>query len=153
MGLGEGSLSMVHVAVDRITNQKVALKIFDKNFLRSNKKDPDVMMEEHCLRRANHPGIVKFFASFRDGAAAYLAVEFCPGGELWGFVKDVGCSDRWARHYFSQVLEALSYLRDAQIVHRDLKAENVMIGEQGTAKLIDFGTGKDLANPHVKGGG
>lgn len=151
--LGEGSLSTVHLAVDRITKRRLALKIFDRSALRSNKKDADVTMEEHCLRRLNHPGVAKLFASFRDGHAAYLVVELCPGGELWAIVKDVGCSDRCARHYFAQIIEAVSYLRDAQIVHRDIKAENVMIGEEGNAKLIDFGSAKDLANPNVKGAG
>jgi len=151
--LGEGSLSTVFVTVERATRKRFALKIFDRNILRSNKKDADVTMEEHCLRRVNHPGIVKLYASFRDSEAAYMVLELCEAGELWARVKDVGCPDRLARHHLSQVFEAVAYLRDAQIVHRDLKAENVMISASGLAKLADFGTAKDLANPHIKGAG
>jgi len=151
--LGEGSLSTVFVAVERSTGKRFALKIFDRNVLRSNKKDADVTMEEHCLRRANHPGIVKLHASFRDSEAAYLVLELCVGGELWAKIKDAGCPDHLARHYLSQVAEAVGYLRDAGIVHRDLKAENVMLSAAGMAKLADFGTAKDLANPHIKGAG
>jgi len=151
--LGEGSLSTVFVAVERASGTKFALKVFDRKVLRSNRKDADVAMEEHCLRRANHPGIVKLHASFRDSEAAYLVLELCSHGELWTQVKDVGCPDRLARHYLSQVCEAASYLRDARIVHRDLKAENIMLASGGVAKLADFGTAKDLANPHLKGSG
>mmetsp|Transcript_51661 Transcript_51661/g.102699 ORF Transcript_51661/g.102699 Transcript_51661/m.102699 type:complete len:379 (-) Transcript_51661:64-1200(-) len=151
--LGDGSLSTVFMAKERATGRKVALKVFDRNHLRSNKKDADVTMEEHCLRRANHPCIIKLHASFRDSQAAYLALELCTGGELWAWCKDVGCPTQLARHYLLQVAEACSYLRDALIVHRDLKAENVLISERGVAKLCDFGTAKDLANPHVKGAG
>merc|ERR1712151_728496 len=56
-------------------------------------------------------------------------------------------------HYLSQIIEAVSYLRDAKIVHRDLKAENVLLGPRGNCKLVDFGSAKDLANPHIKGAG
>lgn len=111
------------------------------------------VQQEHCLRRLNHPSIVKLHASFRDEEAHCLALELCPGGELWALVKDVGFSEPLARHYLAQVCEAVSYLRDARIVHRDLKAENVMISGAGSCKLVDFGTAKDLANPHIKGSG
>jgi len=151
--LGDGSLSTVVVGIERATGKRYALKVFDRRLLRSNKKDADVTMEEHCLRRLNHPSIVKLHSSFRDGDAAYLALELLTGGELWAMVKDVGCPDRLARHYLGQVVEAVSYLRDAQIVHRDLKAENAIISAQGNVKLVDFGTAKDLANPHIKGAG
>mmetsp|Transcript_104410 Transcript_104410/g.336676 ORF Transcript_104410/g.336676 Transcript_104410/m.336676 type:complete len:364 (-) Transcript_104410:159-1250(-) len=151
--LGEGSLSTVHVAVERATGKRFALKVFDRKVLRSNRKDADVAMEEHCLRRANHPGVVKLHACFRDGEAAYLALELCPGGELWALARGSGCPERLARHYLAQLLEALAYLRDAGIVHRDLKAENVLLSAENRAKLVDFGSAKDLANPHVKGAG
>lgn len=151
--LGEGSLSTVHVAEEKGTKRKYAIKMFDRNHLRSNRKDADVTMEEHCLRRANHPGIAKLHAEFRDEARWYLVLEYCPGGELWSLVKDVGCSETVGRHYLAQVVEALSYLRDAGIVHRDVKGENVLIGAEGNCKLVDFGSAKDLCNPHIKGAG
>jgi len=151
--LGDGSLSMVYLSTEAETGKIFAMKVCDRSYLRSQKKDADITMEEHCLRRANHPGIIKLHACFSDEKSRYLALEYCPGGDLWAMVKNVGCSDRIARHYLAQVLEAVSYLRDAQIVHRDLKAENVLIGPAGNTKLVDFGSAKDLANPHIKGAG
>eukprot|EP00930_Biecheleria_cincta_P057765 TRINITY_DN43645_c0_g1_i1.p1 TRINITY_DN43645_c0_g1~~TRINITY_DN43645_c0_g1_i1.p1 ORF type:complete len:366 (-),score=72.55 TRINITY_DN43645_c0_g1_i1:128-1225(-) len=151
--LGQGSLAIVHVAKERASGSRFALKAFDRHHLRSQKKEADVTIEEHCLRRANHAGIVRLHASFRDEEWHYFTLELCPGGELWSLVRDVGCSEPVARHYLSQVFEAVQYLRDAGIVHRDLKAENVLIGRNGNCKLIDFGSAKDLANPQVKGAG
>eukprot|EP00927_Polykrikos_kofoidii_P063035 TRINITY_DN57842_c0_g1_i1.p1 TRINITY_DN57842_c0_g1~~TRINITY_DN57842_c0_g1_i1.p1 ORF type:complete len:384 (-),score=63.88 TRINITY_DN57842_c0_g1_i1:115-1266(-) len=153
MDLGEGSLSTVRLGTEVSTQKQFAIKMFDRNYLRSQRKDADVEIEEHCLRRLNHPGIAKLYASFSDEAWRVLVLELCPGRELWEMAKGVGLSDRVARHYLAQVVEAVSYLRDARVVHRDLKAENVMIGDTGTAKLVDFGTAKDFANPHVKGAG
>ncbi|CAE7719883.1 Pdpk1 [Symbiodinium pilosum] len=151
--LGDGSLALVHVAWEKAGGKQYALKAFDRRLLRSNHKDADVTIEEHCLRRANHPGIVKLHASFRDEEWHYFTLELCPGGELWNMVRVVGCTESLARHYLGQVFEAVQYLRDAQIVHRDLKAENVLIGPKGNCKLIDFGCARDLANPQVKGAG
>lgn len=152
--LGEGSLSVVHVAIEKTSGRRVALKIFDRGNLNRNKKALDVDMEEHALRRLNHPSIIKLYASFRDDMNSYLALELCQGGkELWEIAKDVGCPDRLARHYLSQVILAVQHLRDAEIVHRDLKAENVVVNHLGQTKLIDFGTAKDLAHPKMKGSG
>jgi len=151
--LGEGSIAMVYVAVEWTTGQRFALKVFDRRHLRSNHKEADVAMEEHCLRRANHPAIPKLYAAFRDDEMQYLVLELCAGGELWEYVRNAGCAENLARHYLAQLLEALSYLRDLQIVHRDVKAENVLIHQHGAAKLVDYGTCKDLANPHIKGAG
>lgn len=151
--IGDGSLSTVRIGTEVATGKAFALKVFNRQYLRSQKKEADVTMEEHCLRRINHPGIVKLYASFRDEVSHYLVLELCPGGELWAMVKEIGCSDRTGRHYLSQVLEAVMYLHDATIVHRDLKAENVLVDSRGAMKLVDFGTAKDLANPHIKGAG
>ncbi|CAK9021834.1 unnamed protein product [Durusdinium trenchii] len=151
--LGDGSLAVVRRATEIASGKSFALKAFDRNLLRSNHRDADVAMEEHCLRRANHPGIIKLHASFRDDSFHYLVLDHCPGGELWEMVRNVGCEEHLARHYLAQILEVVQYLRDAQIVHRDLKAENVLLGPQGNCKLIDFGSAKDLANPHIKGAG
>lgn len=151
--LGEGSLSMVHLAIERPSGTRYAMKIFDRKYLRSQHKELDVTMEEHCLRRLNHPGIVKLHASFRDGAAEFFALELCPGGDLAGKTKDVGCPDHMARRYLAQVLQALGYLRDAGVVHRDVKGENILLSASDTCKLVDFGSAKDLNNPHIKGAG
>lgn len=151
--IGTGSLSSVRRCREKTSGTCFALKAFDRHILRSNHKEADVTIEEHCLRRANHPGIVKLHSSFRDEEFHYFTLDLCPGGELWTLVRNVGCEENLARHYLAQLIEVVQYLRDAQIVHRDLKAENVLIGPRGNVKLIDFGSAKDLANPQVKGAG
>ena len=90
---------------------------------------------------------------FSDNTNIFVMLEECLGGELWELIKTVGCPVSRARHYLAQLLNAVGYLRQARIVHRDLKAENVMLTELGVVKLIDFGTAKDLENPHIKGAG
>lgn len=151
--LGRGNFTSVYHATERETGKRVALKIVDRYRCTRLKKIADVFMEKHCLARTNHPNIVKMHWHFTDSAGIYVAMEECDGGELWDLIKTVGCPDAIARNWFAQVINALSYLRDARIVHRDLKAENVMLNAQGVLKLIDFGTAKDLENPQIKGSG
>lgn len=151
--LGRGVYTSVYEALEKPTGQTVALKIVDRYRCERLKKTPDLYMEKHCLRRTNHPNIVRMLNWFSDNTSIFVVMEECQGGELWEAVKTVGCPRRLAQHYLGQVLNAVDYLRDARIVHRDLKAENIMLTEMGVVKLIDFGTAKDLENPHIKGAG
>lgn len=151
--LGRGNFVTVYRADDLPTGQPVALKVVDRYRCTRLKKTQDLVMEKHCLQRLNHPNIVKMLAHFTDTLTVYVVMEECLGGELWDIVKVVGLPDAVARFYIAQMLNAVEYLRQARIVHRDLKAENVMLTAVGVVKIIDFGTAKDLENPHIKGSG
>jgi len=151
--LGRGVYTSVYRAVDQVTGKPCALKIIDRYRCERLKKTADLYMEKHCLQRTNHPNIVKMLSWFSDNTCIYVVLEECMGGELWEVVKTAGCPAARAKHYFAQVINAVSYLRKARIVHRDIKAENIMLTEMGQAKLIDFGTAKDLENPQIKGSG
>ena len=151
--LGRGTFTSVYAAVEKKTGLRCAMKIVDRYRCERLKKTADLYMERHCLQRTNHRNIIKMLGWFSDNTNVYVMLEECLGGELWELIKTVGCPVSRARHYLAQVINAVSYLRQARIVHRDLKAENIMLTEVGLVKLIDFGTAKDLENPHIKGAG
>eukprot|EP00743_Colponemidia_sp_Colp-15_P008793 GILK01009595.1.p1 GENE.GILK01009595.1~~GILK01009595.1.p1 ORF type:complete len:444 (+),score=66.57 GILK01009595.1:99-1334(+) len=152
--VGEGNFSSIFRAVRKQTGDVVAIKIIDKQrALRMNKTN-DVMMEKHCLMRLkDHPNIIQLYDTFKDDRHCYFITEFVSGGELWAATYHKGCPLTLIRHYFAQIVNALQYLHSKGIVHRDLKAENVMLTETHRVKLIDFGTAKDLMNPEVEGSG
>ncbi|CAE7269503.1 PDPK1 [Symbiodinium sp. CCMP2592] len=151
--LGRGTFTSVYQAVEKATGKRCAMKIVDRYRCERLKKTADVFMEKHCLLRTNHPNIVKMLGWFSDNTCIYVMLEECLGGELWEVIKTVGCPIPQARHCLKQVVNAVEYLRQARIVHRDIKAENIMLTELATVKLIDFGTAKDLENPQIKGSG
>lgn len=151
--LGRGTFVSVYSAVERKTGLPFAIKVVDRYRCGKLKKTNDMYMEKHCLSRTNHPNIIKMKAWFSDTANVWVVMEECLGGELWDVVKTVGCPKNFAHHYLTQLLNACGYLRQARIVHRDLKAENIMLTVTGVLKVIDFGTAKDLENPHIKGSG
>lgn len=151
--LGRGNFVTVYSAVELPTGRTVALKVVDRYRAGKLKKTNDLIMEKHCLLRMNHPNIIKMYAHFTDTLNVWVVLEACLHGEMWDEVKTIGCADPLARFYLAQVLNAMHYLRQARIVHRDLKCENLMLCGGGVIKLIDFGTAKDLENPHIKGSG
>jgi serine/threonine protein kinase len=78
--------------------------------------------------------------------------EFCAGGELWELCKFVGEPEYRAKVWFKQLIEAVSYMHRMGIVHRDLKAENVLLSAGlCTVKICDFGSARDVFNPHIRG--
>eukprot|EP00416_Gambierdiscus_australes_P002621 CAMPEP_0171122408 /NCGR_PEP_ID=MMETSP0766_2-20121228/104936_1 /TAXON_ID=439317 /ORGANISM="Gambierdiscus australes, Strain CAWD 149" /LENGTH=354 /DNA_ID=CAMNT_0011585247 /DNA_START=69 /DNA_END=1133 /DNA_ORIENTATION=- len=150
---GRGTYTSVYQATEIASGKSYAMKIVDRYRCERLKKTKDLYMEKHCLRRTNHPNIVKMCNWFSDTSYVYVVMEECKGGELWDLVKTVGCPEGLGRHYLAQVINGMEYLRQARIVHRDLKAENIMLSGTGVVKLIDFGTAKDLENPHIEGAG
>jgi len=151
--LGRGNFTSVYHCTEIETGRSLAMKVIDRYRCERLKKTADVTMEKHCLRRLNHPNIVKMFGFFTDTASVNMVLEECSGGELWDAVKTAGLPNNIAKHYLPQIINAMEYMRQANIVHRDLKAENVMLTGTGVVKLIDFGTAKDLWNPQIKGSG
>ena len=91
-----------------------------------------------------HPFIVKMSCSFQTTDKLYLALEYCPGGELFGLLrKKKKLSEDQIKFYAAQVILALEYLHSKNIIYRDLKPENVLIDEHGYLKLTDFGLSKE----------
>lgn len=82
-------------------------------------------------------------SAFQNEKKLFLTLEYCPGGELFGLLsKKKRLSEDQARFYSAQILLALEYLHQQNIIYRDLKPENILIDAQGYIKLTDFGLSK-----------
>ena len=145
--LGDGNYSQVFQATLRSTQHQLALKVIDKAKCRRYKKEDEVLIERWVLRNTHHPSIVQMYHAFQEVQALYLAIELCPGGELWALSHKVGLPFGLAQFYAAQMLEVLQYLHERDIVHRDVKPENVLLTASGHIKVIDFGTAKLLRHP------
>lgn len=140
--LGEGSFGQVKLVVHKKTKMERAVKIIKKNEVKKEDKK-QMMMEVAILKSLDHPNIIKIFDMYEDDTNIYLVIEYCSGGELFDRIQKINCfSEREAAKYIKQLLSAIAYLHGKNIVHRDLKAENLLFendSDEANMKLIDFG--------------
>ena len=138
--LGSGSFGNVYLARNKFTDEKVALKQIKKstaNLL----SDGEIKDEIEILKKLDHPDIVRIIESFNTRNSYILITEYCEEGELFDQVKNQ-LSETQIAVIFRQLLSGLAYLHSNNIVHRDLKLENILIHEIEKSKT----TGEDLFN-------
>lgn len=103
----------------------------------------EVFIERCVLASLDHPAIIKLFQSFKNQNKLYLLTEYCTRGSLDGFLKKkVTLGNALAKHITAEIVLALEYLREMQVVHRDLKPGNIVLDSRHHIKLIDFATCK-----------
>jgi len=141
--MGDGAFSNVYKAIDKITQEKVAIKIVrkrelnhsqEKHLHRDMKKKPraiersNILKEVQIMRQLKHPSIVSLLSFSESPDYYYLILELMEGGELFHqIVKLTYFSESLARHAIVQVAEGIRYLHEEKgIVHRDIKPENLL---------------------------
>jgi len=142
--LGEGAYSDVFLATNKHTGEQVAIKRVSKlskgdMWTRRKGAQKD---EVKLLMVLNHPKIIKFEEFFETRDKLYIVQEYCSGGNLWDLIrKERGLSELKAKEIFVQLLQAVKYLHASNIVHRDIKSENVLLKEKNSdeVRLLDFG--------------
>ncbi len=143
--LGEGTFGTVIKAKHKLTNELVAIKIIPKiSFL----KNDDLKKEVEILKELDHPNIIKIFEFYDNDSDFYIVQELCNGGDLFSKIKDEGGQPEITTGIIIfQILSAVYYLHQRNIMHRDLKLENILIENTKYSnniyvKVIDFGTAK-----------
>ncbi|XP_037493258.1 probable serine/threonine protein kinase IRE [Jatropha curcas] len=102
-----------------------------------------ILAERNILISVRYPFVVRFFYSFTCRENLYLVMEYLNGGDLYSLLRNLGCLDEdMARMYIAEVVLALEYLHSLSVIHRDLKPDNLLIGQDGHLKLTDFGLSK-----------
>ena len=148
--LGDGSYGTVYLAMNIITKAKVALKKIKK--VKENEIDDlEIKNEIDILKKLDHPNVVKIIEFYSTDDAYYIITDYCQCGELYNQIKHRYNENQLAVLFY-QVFSGLCYLHTNNIVHRDLKLENILITEieldEQTQrkyfwiKIIDFGTAK-----------
>ncbi|KAK8395974.1 hypothetical protein O3P69_005219 [Scylla paramamosain] len=137
--IGKGNFAVVKLATHKITQSKVAIKIIDKS-----KIDADnlrkILREIEILKKLRHPYIIRLYEVMETERMIYLVTEYASCGELFDYVAMHGkMREREARTKFMQIVAALRYCHKQGIVHRDLKAENLLLDKDLNIKLADFG--------------
>jgi len=143
--LGEGRFGKVRLAIHKLTDQKAAIKVIDKNQIKLNEHRQRVDSEISILKQVNHYNISKLFSCIENEERIYLVQEYVNGNDLNLFIKTKEkpkIREQKILRYFRQIISAIEYIHKLGIAHRDLKPENILINEKNDIKLIDFGLGK-----------
>ncbi|KAH7688180.1 Non-specific serine/threonine protein kinase protein [Dioscorea alata] len=136
--IGEGAFAKVKLAVDVHTNRQVAVKIIDKQTVIKNKIMYQIKREISTMKLLNHPHIVRIYEVIATKTKIYLIMEYASGGQLTDRMCK-GLTEREARRYFQQLIDAVDYCHSRGVYHRDLKPENLLLDSEGNLKVSDFG--------------
>ncbi|XP_007479138.1 STE20-like serine/threonine-protein kinase isoform X2 [Monodelphis domestica] len=136
--LGDGAFGKVFKAQNKETNVLAAAKVIDT---KSEEELEDYMVEIDILASCDHPNIVKLLDAFYYENNLWILIEFCAGGAVDAVMLELErpLTESQIQVVCKQTLEALNYLHENKIIHRDLKAGNILFTLEGDIKLADFG--------------
>ncbi|XP_036393177.1 MAP/microtubule affinity-regulating kinase 4 isoform X1 [Megalops cyprinoides] len=137
--IGKGNFAKVKLARHILTGREVAIKIIDKTQLNPTSLQK-LFREVRIMKGLNHPNIVQLFEVIETEKTLYLIMEYASGGEVFDYLVSHGrMKEKEARAKFRQIVSAVHYCHQKNIVHRDLKAENLLLDADSNIKIADFG--------------
>ncbi|XP_023392912.1 serine/threonine-protein kinase 10 [Pteropus vampyrus] len=136
--LGDGAFGKVYKAKNKETGALAAAKVIET---KSEEELEDYIVEIEILATCDHPYIVKLLGAYYHDGKLWIMIEFCPGGAVDAIMLELdrGLTEPQIQVVCRQMLEALSFLHGKRIIHRDLKAGNVLMTLEGDIRLADFG--------------
>ncbi|XP_062844316.1 MAP/microtubule affinity-regulating kinase 4 isoform X1 [Trichomycterus rosablanca] len=137
--IGKGNFAKVKLARHILTGREVAIKIIDKTQLNPTSLQK-LFREVRIMKALRHPNIVQLFEVIETDKTLYLVMEYASGGEVFDYLVSHGrMKEVEARAKFRQIVSAVHYCHQKNIVHRDLKAENLLLDADSNIKIADFG--------------
>jgi eukaryotic-like serine/threonine-protein kinase len=149
--IGKGGMGEVYLAQDTKLDRKVALKILPSEFAEDADRMSRFVREAKSASALNHPNIITIYEIGESDGTHFIATEFIDGKTLTEYAKANRLDYKSVLEIALQVASALQIAHAANIVHRDIKPDNVMIRADGLAKILDFGIAKLNAPPNNAG--
>ena len=138
--LGQGTFGKVKLGIYLPSQEKVAIKILEKDRILEKDDEIRVKREFDMLALFNNPNVILVAEIFESSDSYYSVMEYCEGGELFNYiVKNRRLSEEEASFFYYQLITGLEYIHSLGIVHRDLKPENLLLTKDHLLKIIDFG--------------
>ena len=152
--IGSGGMADVYLAEDKLLHRKVAVKILHEEYWKDAEFVGKFHKEAEAAARLSHPNIVNIYDVGNENDAHYIVMEYVAGNTLKSLIKEKGrLSVAEAVHIAREIAEALSQAHSEGIVHCDIKPHNILMMENGHAKIADFGIARAVTESTLTYGG
>lgn len=141
--IGKGAHSIIKLARCNVNFRQYAIKECSKNRIARFHKVQNLVREKDILNSLDHPNIIRLENTYQDENYLYFCLEYHPIGDLAQLIRSKnGLSLDLTRFYAMEIINALEELQKNNVIHRDMKPENVLIDENFHIRLSDFGSAK-----------
>eukprot|EP01156_Anaeramoeba_ignava_P001960 Anaeramoba_ignava/a217204_6345.p2 GENE.a217204_6345~~a217204_6345.p2 ORF type:complete len:252 (-),score=66.47 a217204_6345:1051-1806(-) len=147
--LGKGSYGSVHKAMHRGTRAIYAIKMI---CIEAEEDIADIKTEINILKKCSHKNIVRYYGTYFKTDSLWIVMEYCGGGSVSDIIEtcDTTLNEEQIASVCKEVLLGLKYLHEIKKIHRDIKAGNVLLTDNGHSKLADFGVSGQISDTMLK---
>jgi len=143
--IGKGGMGEVYKAKDQVDNKIVAVKLLHSH-MQTGKYISRFKREAEYLSKLSHPNIVKFYSFEQDEKAIFLVMEYIVGRKIRNHISLSNDPIKDMIKFAIQISDALEYAHSMNLIHRDIKPDNILINSHLDAKVLDFGIARGLPN-------
>ncbi|XP_015794281.1 serine/threonine-protein kinase PAK 3 isoform X1 [Tetranychus urticae] len=145
--IGQGASGVVYTAIEVSTGMEVAIK----QMKLVQQPNQELIINEILVMKENkHPNIVNYLDSYLVGDELWVVMEYLPGGSLVDVVTETCMDEGQIAAVLREILQALEFLHSNDVIHRDIKSDNILLGMDGSVKLTDFGFCAQISPEHNK---
>ena len=134
--LGKGAFGKVNLAIHKLTGKYVAIKCIRKKIMKDKHSSEKVNREISILKMMKHKSVIRLYETFESETYFLLVFELCVGGDLLSYVrKRRKLNEEISKVIFIQILEGLRYIHTKNVLHRDIKLDNILLNSEGKIKV------------------